>query len=121
MGGEFVPRVSRVMLIALGPVAMCGALLAGWRGALGALAGALISLGGFRWIASGVARTASPEARGGLGLSALAAGVRHLALFGALAVVLWSGAAHPGALLMGVSVLPPVVIALGLLGTAGAR
>jgi hypothetical protein len=121
MSGEFVARVSRVMLIAIGPVAMCGALLAGWRGALGALAGALISLGSFRWIASGFARTASPGAPGGLAVSALAVGVRHLALFGALAVVLWSGAAHPVALLMGLSVLPPVVIALGLLGTAGAR
>ena len=87
MSGEFVARVRRVMLIAIGPVAMCGALLAGWRGALGALA----------------------------------VGMRHLALFGALAVALWSGAAHPVALLMGLTVLPPVVIALGLLATAGAR
>ncbi len=89
MGAEFVGRVSRAMLIALAPVATGGGLLAGWRGALGGLAGGLISLGSFRWIASGV--------------------------------VLWSGAAHPVTLLAGLSLLPPIVIALGLSATRPER
>jgi len=117
MGAEFVGRVSRAMLIALAPVATGGGLLGGWRGALGGLAGGLISLGSFRWIASGVARGSAFPAGGGLALSALAVGVRHLALFGALALVLWSGAAHPVAFLAGLSLLPPIVIALGLSAT----
>jgi ATP synthase I chain len=113
MSGEFVAQVSRVMLLALGPLAAAGGLAAGWRGAVGGLAGGLISLGSFRWIASGVARAAAPAA-GSLALTAVAVGVRHLAAFGALALALGSGAAHPVALLVGVSVLPPVLIALGL-------
>ena|SRR5437867_1024124 len=114
MSGEFVAQVSRVMLLALGPLAAAGGLAAGWRGAVGGLAGGLISLGSFRWIASGVARAAAPAAAGSLALTAVAVGVRHLAAFGALALALGSGAAHPVALLVGVSVLPPVLIALGL-------
>ncbi len=117
MSSEFVGRVSRAMLIALAPVAACAGLLAGWPGAVGGLAGGLISLGSFRWIASGVARGSAPGARGGLALSALAVGVRHVVLFGALALVLGSGAAHPVALLVGLCVLPPIVIVLGLRGT----
>ena len=76
MGAEFVGRVSRAMLIALALVATCGGLLAGWPGAVGGLAGGLISLGSFRWIASGVARPSALQAGSGLALSALAA--RHV-------------------------------------------
>jgi hypothetical protein len=106
------------MLVTLGPLAACAALLAGWPGAVGIVAGGLVSLGSFRWIASGVARAATPGVRGGLGLSALAVSVRHLALFGALAAVLGSGAAHPLALFAGLSVLPPLLIAFGLVDAA---
>jgi hypothetical protein len=120
MSSEFVGRVSQAMLMALAPVAACGGLLAGWRGAVGSLAGGLISLGSFRWIATGVTR-ASAFPGGGLALSALAVGLRHLALFSALALVLWSGAAHPVALLAGLSLLPPIIIALGLYASRLAR
>ena len=121
MSGEFVGRVSRVLLVALGPVAVGGGLVAGWPGAVGSLAGGLISLGSFRWVASGVARASAPAAGGGLALSALGAGVRHLALFGALAIVLGTGVAHPLALVAGLSVLPPVLIALGLFETRAVK
>jgi hypothetical protein len=114
MSGEFVRRVSRATLVALGPLAACAALLAGWPGAVGILAGGFLSLGSFRWIASGVARAPAPGASGGLGVSALAVSARHLALFGALAAVLGSGSAHPLALFAGLSVLPPLLIAFGL-------
>ena len=114
MSDEFVGRVSRVLLVALGPVAVGGGLAAGWPGAVGSLAGGFISLGSFRWVASGVARASAPEASRGQALSALGVGLRHLALFGTLAVVLGTGVAHPLALVAGLSVLPPVLIALGL-------
>ena len=117
MSGEFVGRVSRVLLGALGPVAVGGGLAAGWPGAVGSLAGGLISLGSFLWVASGVARGSAPEGGGGLAVSVLGVGVRHLALFGALAAVLGTGLAHPLALVAGLSVLPPVLIALGLVET----
>jgi len=114
MGGEFVARVSLVMLIGLAPFAVCCGVVAGWPGVIGSLAGGLVSLGSFRWIATGVARTSAARAGGVLAFSALAVGVRHLVLFGALAFVLWSGAAHPVALIAGLSLLPPVILALGL-------
>jgi hypothetical protein len=121
MSSDFVRQVSRTALIALGPLAACAALLAGRPGAIGVLAGGLVSLGSFRWIARGVLRTSEPSAQGRLSLSALAVGVRHLALFGAVAAVLGSGSAHPLALVAGLSVLPPLVIAFGLVeaGSAG--
>jgi hypothetical protein len=114
MGGEFVARVSLVMLIGLAPFAACCGVVAGWPGAIGSLVGGLVSLGSFRWIASGVARASAARAGGLLAFPALAVGVRHLVLFGALALVLWSGAAHPVALIAGLSLLPPVILALGL-------
>ena len=114
MSGEFVARVSLVMLIGLAPFVACCGLLAGWPGAIGGLAGGFVSLGSFRWIARGVARASAARAGGLLAFSALAVGVRHLVLFGALALVLWSGAAHPVALIGGLSLLPPVIVALGL-------
>ena len=121
MSSEFVRRVSRAMLLALAAVAAGAGLMAGWPAVVGGLAGGLISLGSFRWIARGVARASAFPAGRGLAFSALAVGGRHIVLFGALAVVLWSGAAHPVALLAGMSLLPPIVIALGLSETRLAR
>ncbi|HEV8441594.1 MAG TPA: ATP synthase subunit I [Methylomirabilota bacterium] len=121
MSGEFVERVSRALLLALAPVAAGGGLLAGWPGAIGGLAGGLVSLGSFRWIVSSVRRAAAAGPRGGLSLSLLGVGLRQLALFGAVAAVLWSEMAHPVALLAGLSVLPPLLVALGLLDARVAR
>jgi len=117
MGAEFVKRVSLATLVALGPVVAGAALGAGRAGAIGSLAGGLIALAAFRWIARGVGRAVTSGAGGGLALSGLAVGVRHLALFGALAAVLASGAAHPLALVAGLSVLPPMIVVFGLRAT----
>jgi hypothetical protein len=114
MTGEFVERVSRTMLVALAAVTAGAGLMAGWPAVVGGLAGGLISLASFRWIARGVARVSAFPAGRGLALSALLVGGRHLILFGALAVVLASGVANPIALLVGVSLLPPIIIAFGL-------
>jgi hypothetical protein len=113
MGSEFAGRVSLVMLIGLAPFAAFCGVVAGWPGAIGGLAGGLVSLGSFRWIASGVTRASGTGPGGRWVFSALAVGLRHLVLFGALALVLWSGAAHPVALIGGLSLLPPVILALG--------
>jgi len=121
MGSEFVRHVSLATLVLLGPVAAGGAWAVGWPGAVGGLAGGLIALSGFRWIASGVTRVVVTGSRGGRALSSLAVGARHLVLFGALAGVLGSGVAHPLALIAGLSVLPPVIIALGLRAAAESR
>ena len=112
MGLELVGRASRVMLLVLAPATVGGGLLAGWAGASGVLAGGLVSLASFRWLARAVARADSPGA-GVWRSTGLAAGLRHLALFGALAVALSAGA-HPVAVLGGLSLLPPILIGLGL-------
>jgi hypothetical protein len=114
MSGEFVGRVSRAMLLALAVVAAGAGLMVGWSAAAGILAGGLISLGSFRWIARVVVRASTSTGGRGLALSALAVGGRHVVVFGALALALGSGVAHPVAVLAGVSLLPPIVIALGL-------
>jgi len=121
MSGEFVGRVSRAMVLAVVVVAAGAGLTAGWPAAVGSLAGGFISLGSFHWIARGVARASAFPAARGLALSALAVGVRHLVLFVALALALWSGAAHPVAVLAGLSLLPPILIALGLSAARPAR
>ena len=45
MSSDFVRQVSRTTLIALGSLAACAALLAGRPGAIGVLAGGLVSFG----------------------------------------------------------------------------
>lgn len=117
MGREFVRRVSGAMLIALALITVGAGLVAGRPAALGALTGGLISLGSFRWIARGVVGAPLSLAGRPLALSGLTVGVRHLVLFGALAVTLASGVAHPIAVLAGLSLLPPIVIAVGLSST----
>ena len=41
-------------------------------------------------------------------------GLRHLFLFAALGILLWSGYVHPLGLVAGLSVIPPVLIAQAL-------
>jgi hypothetical protein len=115
MGLDLVGRVNRVVLALLVPVTLAGGVLAGWPGALGALAGGLISLASFTWIARGVHSSAKLFAGGRAHpLWALGLGLRYVLLFGAVALLLGYGIVHPLALVAGLSVLPPVLIAFGL-------
>ena len=115
MGLDLVGRVSRAVLALLVPVTLAGGVLAGRAGALGALAGGLISLASFTWIARGVRSSAKLFAGGRAHpLWALGLGLRYVLLFGAVALVLGYGIVHPLALVAGLSVLPPVLIAFGL-------
>lgn len=115
MGAELVAQASRAVVVLLVPATLAGGALAGWAGALGALAGGLISLASLYWIARGV-RSAAGFLAGGRGhpLWLMSLGLRYTLLFGVVAFLLGSGAVHPLALMGGLSILPPVLIVLGL-------
>jgi len=115
MDCELVGRVTRATLLALVPVGALAALLAGWPGAGGALAGGLVSLWSFRWIVRGARGAAALFAGGRPGtLWVVGLGLRHVTLFAAIALCLWSEAAHPLGLVAGLSLLPPVLVLFGL-------
>jgi hypothetical protein len=118
MGLELVQRVSKTVLVVLVPTCLAGGVLLGWPGVLGALAGGLISLASLHWIARGV-RSAAGFFAGGRAhpLWVLGLGLRYVLLFGAVGLLLVSGAVHPVALMGGLSILPPVLIVLGLRAT----
>ena len=115
MGLELVGRVTRTSLIILAPVSLAAGLLGGGAGALGALAGGLLSLASLWWLSRGV-RSAGAFFAGGRAhpLWMIALGGRYTLFFGAVALLLWSGAVHPVGLLAGLSVVPPVLILIGL-------
>ena len=115
MGLELVGRASKAVVVVLVPASVAAGVLAGWAGALGALAGGLISLASLYWIARGM-RSAAGFFAGGRAhpLWLMSLGLRYTLLFGAVAFLLGSGAVHPLALMGGLSILPPVLIVLGL-------
>ena len=115
MDCDLVGGVTRTTALAVVPVTVLAAVLAGWPGAAGAAAGAVVSLVSFRWIARASRRAGLLFAGGGPGAFwLLGLGTRHLTLFAAIALCLWSGVAHPVALVAGLSLLPPVLILFGL-------
>jgi|RhiMetdeSRZDD1v2_1073273.scaffolds.fasta_scaffold221908_4 ATP synthase I subunit len=115
MDRELIDGVTRTTAAAVLPVAALGWVIAGWPGAAGVLAGALVSLASFRWIARGARRAGMLFAGGRPGaLWLLGLGTRHVTLFSAIGLCLWSEVAHPLGLLAGLSLLPPVLILFGL-------
>jgi hypothetical protein len=115
MASELVARVSKIVGVVLVPVSIVGGVLAGWPGAIGALAGGLLSLASLHWVARG-ARSAAGFFSGGRAhpMWVFALALRYTLLFGAVGLLLWSGLVHPVALIAGLSILPPVLIAAGL-------
>ena len=115
MGPELVARVSRISLMLLVPVSLASAWIGGAASAIGTVAGGLLSLGTLYWVSRG-ARNAGAFLAGGRShkLWVIALGLRYAVLFGVIALLLRTGAAHPLGLVAGLSVLPPVVIILGL-------
>src|SRR5229473_2189703 len=104
--------VSRVTLHCLVAIAALAAG-AGWLAGLpGAAAGGAIALLHFRWLARGAVGALRGEGGFTLGLTGL--GLRSAGAFGALALTLAGGWAHPLAVLAGLSVLPPVLIVEGV-------
>jgi hypothetical protein len=115
MDCDLAGRVTGVAAIAALAAALLAALVAGGPGALGVAAGAAVALASFRWIARGSRRAAAVFAGGRPGaLWVLGLGLRHLTLFGVMALCLASGLAHPLGLVAGLSLLPPVLILSGL-------
>ena len=115
MGPELIARVSRVSLMLLVPVSLASAWIGGATSAIGTVAGGLLSLASLYWVSRGV-RNAGAFLAGGRShkLWVIALGLRYAVLFGVVALLLSTGAAHPLGLAAGLSVLPPVVIILGL-------
>jgi hypothetical protein len=109
---DLTSRVSRDACV-LG-VALAGpaAYLAGTSAAVGALAGAGLALGNFRWLAASAARAL--DAGPARPLWTVGAALRFGALVAACGALLATGAAHPVALLAGLSVLPCAVIGRAL-------
>ena len=70
-----------------------------------------IALLHFRWLARGAAGALRGEGGFALGLTGL--GLRSAGAFGALALTLAGGWVHPLAVIAGLSVLPPVLLAAG--------
>jgi hypothetical protein len=108
---SFVSRVTLLSFAAIVAVSAVAAWLGGRGAAVGIAAGGAIALLNFRWLA----RSAAAAVGAGRGLRALALfGLRYLASFGALAVILGARWADPLAVIVGLSVLPPVLITAGL-------
>lgn len=115
MGADLVRRVTGTVLVLLAPIVLAGGALAGWPGALGVLAGGLLSIVSLNWIGRGV-QSASRLLAGGRAhpLWIVGLGFRYVVLFGAVALLLARGIVHPLALVAGLSILPPVLVAFGL-------
>jgi hypothetical protein len=115
MRREFVPDVSRTMLVLLAPASLVAGIAAGWPGAIGVVVGGVISLASLHWIGRGVSAGAAFFAGGRAHpLWVFALGLRYCLMFGVIASLLGSGLVHPVALVAGLSILPPVLIVLGL-------
>ena len=88
--------------------------LAGPAAATGVGGGGAIALLNFRWLARDVGRATALVAEGGGGRIGRL-GLRQLATFTALGLLVAQGWAHPVAVGIGLAVLPPVLLAEGLL------
>jgi ATP synthase I chain len=115
MGPELIARVNWVTLLLLVPVTVASAWLGGASGAIGTVAGGLLSLASLYWVARGVRNVRGFLAGGRSNRGwVIALVLRYAVLFGVVALLLRTGAAHPLGLVAGLSILPPVVIILGL-------
>jgi hypothetical protein len=120
MGHELIRGVVGVGAACLIPLALGGFLVAGAEGGLGVAAGGALALGNLWLLARGSERalrlfTGRPLHP----LWVLGLGLRYLALFGALGLLLWSGRVHPLALIVGLSVLPPLLVACAVRSLRG--
>ncbi len=111
MDRNLVARVTGAGALALVPISAVAFSWADLPGLLGVLAGGGVALGNFRWLSTAshrflaLFRSGRVEPWGLVGF-----GLRHLCLFSVLGVLLWSGHVHPVWLMVGLSVLPPVLI-----------
>ena len=115
MPGDLSARVTMSGLAAVLAVTAAAGWIAGAEGAAGVAGGGAVALVNFRWLARSVVGIAA-LAREGQPVGVRFGGIwlRHLAAFGGLGLLLGSGLAHPLAVIVGLSVLPPVLVAQGL-------
>jgi hypothetical protein len=112
---SFAMRVARDTCVVGALLALATAWIAGRAGGLGIVAGALLAVGNFLWLA----RRASEAGAGAVATSsvaawALASGLRLLAT-GVLCVLLFKlDVIHPVGLVAGLTLLPGAVIVQGL-------
>lgn len=109
---ELISRVTLLGLSVLAPAAAAAGWVGGASGAAGVAAGGGLALLNFRWLARGIA--ASGRGRRLRAWSALTSALRYAGTFAALALALSTGWADPLGVLVGLSVLPPVLIVQGL-------
>lgn len=119
MDRNLVGRVTGAGVLALLPLAAVALALSGLSGFLGVLAGGAVAWGSLVWLSLGSQRAPGLFSGGRAHpLWLLGLGLRHLALFATLGVLLWSGYVHPLGVIVGLSVLPPVLIVQALRGAA---
>ena len=119
MDRDLVGRVAAAGALALVPLAAAALYLADLPGLLGVLAGGGVALASLFLLSMGCRRALALWSGGRVHpLWILSLGLRHLSLFGVLAILLWSGYVHPLALLGGLSVLPPVLVVQALRSVA---
>lgn len=115
MVGELTTRVTVETAVAVAGLALLAGGVAGAAAAAGVLAGGLITILNFRWLARGASRLTPTFPGRGPGTAWLVGvGLRFTALFGAIATLLASGLVHPLGLMGGLAVLPGFLIAQGL-------
>jgi hypothetical protein len=104
-------RVTTETVLVVLLLALPAAWLGGVAAFLGVVAGGVLAVGNFWWL-TGRALMAV-EARPRLGWPALAL-LRFAVLGGAGGILLWTGLAHPVAMVVGLTVLPCAVVVRGL-------
>ncbi|KRT73375.1 MAG: hypothetical protein XU13_C0014G0013 [Candidatus Rokubacteria bacterium CSP1-6] len=113
--GDLSGRVTWSGLAAVIALSAVAGWAAGVEGAAGVAGGGAVALLNFRWLARSVANAAALVRDGGSGGAALrGAWLRHLSTVGALGLLLGSGWTHPLGVIVGLSVLPPILVAQGL-------
>jgi hypothetical protein len=114
--GELRARVLRETGAGVLLLALMAAWPAGAPGFIGVAGAGAISLANFWWLARGASATLRASSLPGAASGAwmLAAGLRFLGLVAAFATLCATGWAHPVAVVVGLTVLPCNLIALGL-------
>jgi hypothetical protein len=115
---ELTARVTRDTCALGAALAAPAAWLGGMDGALGAVAGAALGIGNFRWLAAR-AHAASGHAGAAPALWSVGAGLRLAAIAAVAGLVLTSGHAHPVALVAGLTALPCALVFRGLRDARG--
>jgi hypothetical protein len=112
---ELVTRVTLESAATVAALAVVAGGVAGLSAALGLLAGGGLAIGNFWWLSG---RALALRDLGAANRSAVrwapAVGVRYMALSAAFAGVFLIGWAHPVAVIVGLTVLPCALVAVGL-------